>query len=199
MNTAINLASDRARLNRGFTLIELIIVIVILGILAVTAVPKFIDISSDAEAGVLKNIAGQLKSANDLIYAKSVITGQNNKERDNDSTDEVTGVTVGGTFIATVYGTPWLYSGAAVKNIIDIDILDEGFNDQNKSCEYNGDFCFMIFNSSSAPTVLGLSFSPGAASVIYPKSRSVSDNCYAYHIFDRTDNTAWTGSVTTGC
>jgi MSHA pilin protein MshA len=44
--------------NKGFTLIELIIVIVILGIMAVTAAPRFIDISSDANIAKLKALEG---------------------------------------------------------------------------------------------------------------------------------------------
>jgi len=62
----------------GFTLIELVIVIVILGILAVTAVPKFINISSDANIAALRSMGGAIKSAAQLVYAKSVIQGQNN-------------------------------------------------------------------------------------------------------------------------
>ncbi|WP_436792302.1 prepilin-type N-terminal cleavage/methylation domain-containing protein [Aliiglaciecola lipolytica] len=185
--------------SKGFTLIELIIVIVILGILAVTAAPRFIDLSSDANASVLKNIGGQLQSANDLVYAKSVIKQQHNKDRDSDPEDGETGVTVNGVFIATVYGTPWIYSGTALTNFMDIDILDQGYNEHTEICEYSGDFCFMYFNTSSAPATLDLSFSPGVASIIYPKSKSVADDCFAYHIFDRTDNTARAGSVTTGC
>lgn len=49
--------------SQGFTLIELIIVIVILGILAVTAAPKFINISGDARSSVLSAVAGSMKSA----------------------------------------------------------------------------------------------------------------------------------------
>lgn len=51
---------------RGFTLIELIIVIALLGILSVVAAPNFIDLSGDARAESLKNIRGQLKAANKI-------------------------------------------------------------------------------------------------------------------------------------
>ena len=59
----------------GFTLIELIIVIVILGILAVTAAPKFISLSGDAKAASLMGVKGSMESAAKLVYAKSYIHG----------------------------------------------------------------------------------------------------------------------------
>jgi MSHA pilin protein MshA len=60
----------------GFTLIELIIVIVILGLLAVTAAPKFIGIQSDAQISTLSAVKATLIGGADLVFAKSAIAGK---------------------------------------------------------------------------------------------------------------------------
>ena len=92
------------RKSKGFTLIELVVVIVILGILAAVALPRFINLSKDAESAVFKAFAGSAKSAINLYHMKWRASGQGSTTpAGTNSTPSLTGFPAGGNNLNTAF------------------------------------------------------------------------------------------------
>ncbi|GGG49950.1 MSHA biogenesis protein MshB [Pseudohongiella nitratireducens] len=66
----------KAKRQDGFTIIELVVVILLLGILAATALPRFMDVTDEAHDAVVEGVVGGLNSGSALFRATWVATGQ---------------------------------------------------------------------------------------------------------------------------
>jgi prepilin-type N-terminal cleavage/methylation domain-containing protein len=155
----------------GFTLIELVAVIVILGILSVSALPKFIDLRGDARGAVLENIAGSLKSAHDLVYFKSTI--QQNLSELSGKTELSSGL------IDVHYGhvrTRWLFTW---QEILDIDAELQSQGNKTEKCNSNQEFC-IVYNVKHGTT----GYNNDWTLYVIPNGYAVNDDCYARYTLD---------------
>lgn len=167
---------------KGFTLVELIIVIVILGILAVTASPKLLDIQGDAKGSTLKGVEASLKGAVNIVYSKALIQGIASSSGQ---------TTTGGSTINVEYG----YPEATVATIEDILNLDAATSDEVDP------------NTNTTEWEIGLQAVSGDETIrIYPTGTYDGSNfnndeaCYVQYIeAEDADTPAIISSVITGC
>ena len=153
--------------HKGFTLIELIIVIVILGILAVTAAPRFVNLSGDATIATLHGMEATMKSAMNLVNAKAEI--ENKTEGSSSIVDD-------GDTIAIHSGYPTAHWNNSVKFIVGLD--DQNFTQSNVVCEL--EWCG-IGNQTTSPggsSVTG----DGRIAKIFPRGYTFQQQCGVVYI-----------------
>lgn len=137
------------RLQKGFTLIELVVVIVILGILAASAAPKFMDLQSDARKSALQGMQGAVKSAVSMTYSKSILSGVDRAETGfvcSSGSKNGSSCTQGDDVkIITAYGRP----DASLEGIL--NALEGGkaaFSDSSNCSNGSNEWCYQMIDTS---------------------------------------------------
>jgi MSHA pilin protein MshA len=157
--------------NSGFTLIELIVVIVILGVLASVAAPKFINLSGDAKSALIKNISGNLKTAIKFALLKDKVAGGNGKP-----------LNYNGNTVTFISGAP-TPDAAQMRFLLAMDLPSTTYTANWSTLPCSGsEYCIVgniPFSDSRLPALAN--FSRGSGVFFWPEGYVLSD-CFAYYL-----------------
>ncbi|WP_144212320.1 type II secretion system protein [Shewanella donghaensis] len=140
---------------QGFTLIELVVVIIILGILAVVAAPKFINLQGDARVSTLQGAKAAIQSANSLVYSKAALAGEEKKLLGSVDIGISDGAVTPSNLVATVYGylagTPAAIEHAASFDASEWDVTVSNSTSGDVKIQQVGspDSCFIEYKEST--------------------------------------------------
>lgn len=185
---------------QGFTVLELIVVVVLLAILAVTALPKYLNLSSSARINTMQAVSAAMRASADQVKfqtylpstPKEFIASESNDGLDvYNVTIEELGVTVK-TYNAHVDG----HWRLAWQHILDIGKEIE-WTPANAVCTKH-DLCG-VGNQRTAPGFPHPNNTNQGLVLVWPEGFKLSDLCYAYYNNPEDGSEPNIGTVTSGC
>ena len=165
--------------HHGFTLIELVVVIIVLGILSASAIPKYLNLKTEAKSAALSGVHAAIKTAVNLVQTKSMLEDK----YDNRGQDvKGTSLTYNDHTI-TIYnqGTPREVWKNGFEHLISGDIkhLGTGTDKLKETCS-GAEFC-VIDNLKVSNVITG---KEGYGLFIFPQGHALTDkNCFTHYAF----------------
>jgi len=155
----------------GFTLVELIVVILILGILSALALPKFINMGSDARTAKIQAIYGSVRAASQIVHAAAVVRNQ---------LGATGSVVVDNTSITTVYGYPDLTTATGIVFAAGLDTNTTAASNQDQVTLDTTTLAGTLYiepNGSTTMTSCKVTYTPAASATVPPVISVTTSGC----------------------
>ena len=152
----------------GFTLVELIVVILILGILSALALPKFINMGSDARTAKVQAIYGSVRAAAQITHAAAVVRN---------SLAATGTVSVDNTNITTAFGYPDITVATGIAFASGLDVTSSNSDQVTLDTTTTSGTMYIVPTGATTATTCRVAYTPAASATVPPVIAVVTSGC----------------------